>query len=135
MRQRPVLNSPSTQNHIRFDPTADAKRYPGNEMITIGAYSLSLPPLRSSQNNDSSGTSLRQQRHRRHADGEKNEYTKLGIDEVKETIIPFPVNSQGEYDSEEQERIANRYSQLLEMRRKVLKDLDTLDQIDVSFAI
>lgn len=78
---------------------------------------------------------FRQQRHGRLADGEKNEYTKLSIDEIKETVISFPVNSHGEYDSEKQERIANRYSQLLEMRRKVLKDLDALGQIDVSFAI
>lgn len=78
---------------------------------------------------------FRQQRHGRLADGEKNEYTKLGVDEIKETLIPFPVDSHGKTDSEEQERIANRYAQLLEMRRKILKELEALCRIDINFVI
>ena len=69
------------------------------------------------------------------ADGEKNEYTKLGVDDIKETLIPFPVDSHGNNDSEEQERVANRDAQLLEMRRKILKELEALCRIDVNFVI
>lgn len=78
---------------------------------------------------------FRQQRHGRLADGEKNEYTKLGLAEVRETTIPFPINSKGDLDSDKQELIANRYSRLLEMKRKVMKDLNAICKIDVGFAI
>lgn len=59
MRQRSMLNSPSAQNHIRLDSATDTKRYPGDEMIAIRPYRLSLPLLSRSKNNNPSGTALR----------------------------------------------------------------------------
>ena len=58
MRQRSMLNSPSAQNHIRLDSTTDTKRYPGDEMISIRPYRLSLSLLSRGKNNNSSGTPL-----------------------------------------------------------------------------
>lgn len=78
---------------------------------------------------------LRIRRHGRLADGERNEYTKLGVGEIKTTVIPIPVTETGEYDIKAQKRLSDRYSRLIEMRRKVLLDLEALCSIDVKFSI
>lgn len=79
--------------------------------------------------------SLREMRHGRLADGEKNEYTKLGVSEIRDVEFLVPINDAGDYDIEEQRRIADRYEQLIGMRRKVCSEIDAICKIDIDFDI
>lgn len=78
---------------------------------------------------------LREQRHGRLAEGEKNEYTKLGAQEIRDTRFLIPVREDGSYDAEAQAHIANRYEHLLEMRHRISAEIDAICEIDISFEV
>lgn len=76
-----------------------------------------------------------QRRHGRIGEGESNEYTKLGVTEIKRISIPIPIDGNGDPDRAAQSRLVDQYSRLEMTKGRVLEGIDALCAIDIDFEI
>lgn len=65
---------------------------------------------------------------------EKNEYTTLSKDMIKEIEdkIPIPINEEGEYDLEKQKEIADKIDNVNKIKKRIIEEIENLINMDIN---